>query len=414
MFLGVLFRENLKIAIKSIKSNTLRTVLTVLIIAFGIMALVGILTAIDSIKGSLNSQFSSMGANTFTIQNHKIRLHRGGGRAIDYKNITYRHAKQFKKDYNYFPAIVSISIRVSGSGTVKYKSEKTNPNIPVYGIDENYLSTSGHEIKLGRDFSEQEIHLNRNYAIIGNELKNNLFKSNENPLGETVTVGNGKYKIIGVLKEKGSSMGGSGDKMCFLPMTNVRMYFSRPDMSYNINVMPTDAGILELAIGEAEGVFRRIRKIDLNEENNFEIVKSDNLVNMLFENIKYVTIAATLIGIITLIGAAIGLMNIMLVSVSERTREIGIRKAMGATSNIIKQQFLFEAIFIGQLGGILGIIFGIIIGNLISLLTGGVFIIPWVWIIGGFIICFVVGIISGITPAIKASKLDPIDALRYE
>ncbi len=414
MILGVLFRENLKIAIKSIRSNTLRTVLTVLIISFGIMALVGILTAIDSIKGSLTSQFSSMGANTFTIQNYGIMLHRGGGRSIDYKDITYRNAKQFKEDYSYFPAIVSISVHASGMSTIKYQSEKTNPNIPVYGIDENYLSTSGYEIGFGRNFNEQEIHMNRNYVIIGNELRNNLFKINEDPIDKIVSIGNGKYKVIGVLKEKGSSMGGNADKMCFLPMTNVRMYFSRPNMSFTISVMPNSSEMLDVAIGEAEGVFRRIRKIDLEEENNFEIVKSDNLANMLFENIKYVTIAATLIGVITLIGAAIGLMNIMFVSVSERTREIGTRKAIGATSKIIKQQFLFEAIFIGQLGGMLGIILGIIIGNLISLLTGGVFIIPWMWIIGGFIICFVVGIISGITPAIKASKLDPIDALRYE
>ncbi len=411
---ALLFKENLKIAVKSIRSNTLRTILTVLIISFGIMALVGILTAIDSIKGSLNSQFTSMGANTFTIQNAALRLHRGGNRAVDYKNITYREAEDFKKEFAYFPATVSVSIHASNVATIKYKSEKTNPNIPVYGIDENYLSTSGYEIDKGRNFNEQEIRMNRNYAIIGNEIRNNLFENNESPIDKIIRIGNGKYKVIGVLKSKGSSLGGNTDKMCFLPMTNVRMYFSRPDMSYTINIMPVSGDMLNIAVGEAEGVFRRIRKLNLNEQNNFEIIKSDNLANMLFENIRYVTIAATLIGVITLIGAAIGLMNIMLVSVSERTREIGTRKAMGATSKTIKQQFLLEAVFIGQMGGILGIILGIIIGNLISVLTGGEFIIPWIWIFGGIFICFVVGLISGISPAIKAAKLDPIDALRYE
>lgn len=411
--INILFRENFKIAIESIKSNRLRTVLTILIIAFGIMALVGILTAIESIKSSLNSNFTSLGANTFRLTSWKMMSHGpGNGENVDYEDIDYRQAINFKERYN-FPAIVSISIKSSGQGTAKYKSKKTNPNISVFGIDENYFVVSGYEIEKGRNFSPLEAQQGAFTIVVGQELVKNLFGLHENPLDKFIMLGGCRYKIVGIIKPKGSSMGGSGDKICFIPITNARQNYNN-NKSYTINIMPTSATLLDIAISEAEGLFRTVRKLKLNESDNFEITKSDTLANMLMENISYVTIAATLIGIITLLGASIGLMNIMLVSVSERTREIGTRKALGANSSVIKQQFLFEAIFIGQLGGIFGIIFGIIVGNLISLLTDGPFVIPWVWIIFGVVLCFVVGLVSGILPAIKASRLDPIEALRYE
>lgn len=411
--INLLLRENFRIALDSIRSNRLRTILTVLIIAFGIMALVGILTAIDSIKGSLNSNFTSLGANTFRITSWKMMAHNPGndGR-IEYKDISYREAIAFKKRFN-FPAIVSISTRASQQGTAKYKSKKTNPNLSVFGIDENYFVVSGYEIDKGRNFSATEVQQGMFTIVIGQELVKNLFGTKD-PINEFMMLGGGRYKIIGILKSKGSSMGGAGDKICFIPLTNARQNFSQGTSNFTINIMPTSTFLLDIAISEAEGLFRMIRNLRLSEENNFEISKSDSLANMLMENISYVTIAATLIGIITLIGASIGLMNIMLVSVSERTREIGTRKALGANSSVIKQQFLFEAVFIGQLGGFFGIIFGIIIGNLISLLTDGPFVVPWIWIIGGVVLCFVVGLVSGLAPAIKASRLDPINALRYE
>ncbi len=410
----LLFRENLRIAFRSIRSNLLRTILTILIIAIGITALVGILTAIDSIKGSLNSQFTTMGANTFSISNRVMRIHIGGsGRRIRYKTISFRDSQRFKEEFN-FPSQMSVYTMASFSATMKYNTIKTNPNIQVLGVDDSYIQVSGNDLVRGRNFSQQEILMNTNVVIIGAELEKTLFPLHENPIDKIVTIGNGKYRIIGILKAKGASFGGGGDKKCLLPINNVRQYFPRPEMSYTISVMPLDNKKLELAFSEAEGTFRKIRQLTFRDENNFEISKSDNLVNMLFENIKYVTIAATMIGIITLFGAAIGLMNIMLVQVSERTREIGTRKAMGAKSSIIKQQFLFETIIIGQMGGILGIILGIIAGNAVSSFTGGAFIIPWIWIIGGVVLCFIVSIASGLIPAIKASKLDPIEALRYE
>ncbi len=224
------------------------------------------------------------------------------------------------------------------------------------------------------------------------------------PVDQMISIGPGKYKVIGVLKSKGTSFGFSGDKTCILPLNNVRQYFARPDMSYTITVMTKNPQALDAAIGEATGLFRIIRGVPLGEDNNFEISKSDSLAQMLFDNIRYVTLACTIIGLITLLGASIGLMNIMLVSVTERTREIGIRKAIGATKQNIKRQFLIEAIVICQLGGLVGIILGILIGNLISLFIGSSFIVPWLWIICGLVLCFGVGMVSGIYPAIKVLK----------
>ncbi len=410
-----LLTENIKISLSSIRSQLLRTVLTVLIIAIGITALVGILTAIDSIKQSINNNFTSMGANTFTIRNREmsIRIGKNGKRPKRFRNITYDEAIAFKNQFQ-FPSFTSVSTMASGASTVRYLSKKTNPNIQVFGGDENYVVTSGYDLQSGRAFSMQEIQYNSHVAIIGDELKNTLFGSSINPFNKIISIGSGKYKVIGVLKPKGSSIGFGGDKISIVPLGNVRQYFGKDQMNYVINVQSRSPKQMDIATGEATGVFRKIRKVTIGEETNFEIIKSDSLANILIDNIKYVTWAATIIGFITLIGAAIGLMNIMLVSVTERTREIGIRKSLGATREIIKKQFLIEAIVICQMGGFLGIVFGIGIGNLISLLIGSGFIIPWIWIITGIIICLVVGLAAGIYPAIKASKLDPIEALRFE
>ncbi len=409
------FRENIRIALNTIRTNKLRTILTISIIAFGIMALVGILTAIDSVKSSLTDNFMMMGANTFTIESRSMNVHVGNKRyrKKNHAYISFRQAEEFKERFD-FPAEVSIWSRASGMGVVKYESEKTNPNIHVIGTDENYLATSGFEIDRGRNFTEAEIKSYRNFSIIGSNLANQLFDDFQNPIDKIINVGNGRFRVIGVLESKGSSMGMSSDNICILPYTVVRQYFSRPQRNYSISVMAPSSAMIEPATSEAEGVFRIVRNLDAQDESDFNITTSDNLVKILLENISNINIAAVIIGIITLFGAAVGLMNIMLVSVTERTREIGIRKALGARNSTIKQQFLSEAITIGQLGGILGIILGIVIGNVVSFLIGSSFIIPWLWIFAGFAICFAVGIVSGYFPAIKAAKQDPIVALRYE
>ena len=409
-----IFRENLRISARAIRSNKVRAVLTICIIAFGIMALVGILTAIDAIKTSLTNQFTMMGANSFTITSRGMTIQIGNERyrARNYSRISYRQAMEFKEMFRE-PAWVSVSFNASSLTTVKYGSEETNPNIFLSGVDDNYLAVSEYEIENGRNFSADEIELNRRLILIGAEIARDLFPAGLDPVGREVSVAGLKLEVIGVLKSKGASAVNT-DNICFMPITTARQYFSRPNMNFSITVMPINPLNLDLLTGEAEAIFRIVRNLDPRDESDFNVSKSDNIVALLLKNLKYVTLAATLIGIVTLFGAAVGLMNIMLVSVSERTREIGIRKAIGAKPRTIKYQFLFESVMIGQLGGVFGIILGILIGNAVSSMLKSSFVIPWVWVTMGIIVCFIVGVVSGYAPALKAANIDPIEALRYE
>jgi putative ABC transport system permease protein len=407
-------RENISIALDSIKANKLRAIITMLIISIGITALVGILSAIDAIKNGINSNFKSMGANTFTIResDKKIKVGRRGKKSQPAERITFDEALRFSENFKY-PVTTSIFAEASYNSTVRFENKKSNPNITVYGADENYLVTAAYELEKGRNFTQAEVSGAPHVTIIGKEIERTLFGKRP-AIDKFIKIGAQRFKVIGVLQSKGASAESGNDKLCIIPLRTARQYYGANELFFTINVLCLQTQVLDVMVHEARGLFRKIRKIPLSGREDFDVVKSDNLASMVLKDISMVTTGATVIGLITLLGAAIGLMNIMLVSVTERTREIGIRKAMGATAVIIKNQFLIESVVICLMGGFVGILLGIIIGNVISLGLDTGFFIPWFWITGGVVICIIVGLLSGYLPAKRASQLDPIESLRFE
>jgi putative ABC transport system permease protein len=410
-----LFKENTKIAFVSIRSQLLRTILTVLIIMIGITALVGILTVVAALKNTITTNFASMGSNTFTINQYEFKTRQENNREKRKINpiISYTQALEFKRKYQFPFTNCSISFTATRTGQVKYETKKTDPEITVMGIDNYYLENSGLQTQLGSNFNEFDI-INNNYVcIVGSDFLKGILDGVQ-PIGKFLSIRGTKFKVIGVLKEKGSTFGKSEDLRIFIPLQLARSLFTAPDVNYTISLLASKNELLNQAVDEALIMMRKVRKLNPIQEANFGIIRSDDLINKIFSITDYLDIAAILISIITIFGSSIALMNIMIVSVTERTREIGVRKALGAKKNTIAFQFFIETLIIGQIGGLLGVILGLLLGYGIATAIQFEFVIPWSAIVLAFIVSFIVAVISGSYPAVKASKLDPIEALRYE
>ncbi|MGA9325771.1 MAG: ABC transporter permease [Salegentibacter sp.] len=412
-----LLKENIHIAFNSIKSQLLRTVLTILIIAIGITALVGILSAVSALENTISSDFASMGANTFNIQQYPFRTQRRGGGEREKVNpvISYRQVRQFEQNYDYPFTQTAVSFTGTGGAEVKYESEKTDPEVSVLGVNENYLSNSGLEVEEGREFNVFDIQNNSHVAVLGSDFAKDegLFKG-LSPVGKTISIRGAKFRVVGVLESKGSTFGNNQDLRVLIPIQVARSIFTQPKINYNLSVMVDNKEYMEAAQDEAIITFRNIRGLNPIEENNFGLERSDDLINRILSITKYLNYAAWIISIITIFGSSIALMNIMLVTVTERTREIGVRKALGAKRGTIATQFFMETLIIGQLGGLLGIFLGILIGIGVSAAADFNFTTPWKAMLWATGITILVAILAGSYPAAKAAKQDPIESLRYE
>ncbi|HSC53355.1 MAG TPA: ABC transporter permease [Phnomibacter sp.] len=422
--------DSIGLAWQTIKVNKLRTGITVTIIALGIMALIGIITSISAMNQSLRESFSTMGANGFNIR-YKERNFFGNRREVEKTTkkqlkerksnvgrvITYEEAISFKQKFEY-NAVVSVSLRGSFNETVQYVTEKkaykTNPNVSFQGGDENYLELNGFKLAAGRNFSANDVASGRAVVIIGDDILNKCFNGRANfAIDKIVKISNRPYLVIGVLQKKGASAFMNMDNIAITNYNNIRLVMGSTN-TFSIGVMVPDYTLLDNAIGQATSLFRNLRNLDVRESDNFFIDKSDAAAEKLIGFLAGISGAAGAIGLITLIGAAIGLMNIMLVAVTERTKEVGLTKALGATRKTIRRQFLCESIIISLLGASIGIVLGVLIGNGIGSLMGTGFLIPWLWVGLGVVICFITGLLAGVYPASKAAKLDPIVALRHE
>lgn len=408
--------ESIKIALYSIKTNKLRTFLTLLSISIGVFAITGAGALVKSIDATVSEQLESLGESVYYVQRMPM-IGFGGGHWRKYssrKSMTYKLFKNLKQ-YSNIP--VDFAAYTTSSGiTVKYENEKTDPNVILIGSSASYFSMLNQEVEIGRPYFEIEVDASSKVAVVGNDIVEKLFSKNKSPLGRTIRVGKHNFTIIGVTKPKGATMGQSQDNHVLIPITVFLRYYtpnsSDADLSYAIKA--PSKNLLSQSMNETIGVLRSLRNCKPWEDNNFEIEDNSSLSTQFSDLTKYLTFFGIACGVVALIAAGVGIMNIMLVSVKERTREIGIRKAVGAKSKTILFQFIVEAVTLCQIGALAGIIIGILVGAGFGQIMGLNLGIPTNWIIFSILVCTILGVVSGAYPAWKAANLDPIEALRYE
>lgn len=404
--------ENIAMAFRAIRSNKLRSSLTIAIIALGITSLVGILTAVSSMDATLRNAYSRMGAGIINIRS-LYSMPAGMHRIRNQREISRAQAERFT-DYYSTPATVSIFTTVLSGTRAEAGQRRTNPTTDVIATDGNYLRYNMLELSSGRGISSADVEGGRFYCILGDNVARTLFEAQDDPVGQTVHISGRSYIVIGVTAPVGNNAGGSMDDNILVPYTNALANLASSTPDFTIGILPEPSVSSETAATEAEMTFRAVRRLAPFDDADFRITRSEAVIEELNSTMRTLTIAAIVIGLVTLTGATVGLMNIMLVSVRERTREIGTRKALGAASKRIRAQFLMESVIIGQTGGLIGIAAGILIGNIIAAVMQASFIIPWLWMLLAISLCMAVGILSGYLPAKRAAALDPIECLRYE
>ncbi len=406
-------REVLTSSLDSIRQNKLRSFLTLLGVVIGVFSIIGVMTAINVLQSSVETNLNILGTNTFFIQKYPA-VQIGGGHNWKYrnrKNLTYSDYLQLKDSFS-GPATITAE-DWHGGDPIKFKDNQTKNNVGIQGVTPEWEFSSGYFIQSGRMISRTDMEQMRNVAVIGQDVIDVLMPLYD-PIGQTITIRGVKFSVIGTLERKGSIFGQSEDNVVIIPLTtHMKMFANRwSSLGYAIAVM--DMSKFDDVRDEIVFHLRLIRNVPLTAENDFEIVSNSSLIDTFNQITGAIKIAALLISSIALLAAGIGIMNIMLVSVTERTREIGIRKSIGAKKRDIMNQFLFEAIFLTEIGAVIGIVLGIVVGNLlpVTMKVDGVF--PLDWALIGIIVCSAIGIVFGTYPAVKAARLDPIEALRYE